>query len=109
MSGRWCAVVLLAVCLISPAHSLAAERAVEKRSPPPVVRQAPVAPPVNVNVTVNVHVSRDVNVDVKIDAPFTPVIGTLQIPEVVQRLLGNFLFKSPSPPPSKAAPAPAKK
>lgn len=62
----------------------------------------PVAKPVSpITVNVNVRVSHDTQVDVKIDAPVTLVIGTLQLPDFVQSLLGG-LFKKQDPSPAAA-------
>jgi hypothetical protein len=59
--------------------------------------------PVSVNVIVNVRVSHDTKVDVRIDAPFTPVVGSLQLPDFVQRMVGS-LFKTPDAPATKPGP-----
>jgi hypothetical protein len=92
-------VVCLAVaCLATfclPGASPAAAADKTAATPPAKPPHPPVA--VNVNVVVNVHT----NVNVRIDAPFTPVVGSVQLPDFVQRFLAGFFDRS-----AKATPKP---
>ena len=91
----------LFTCLVTVAPTVGrAAGAAEKKPAPPAVEHAAPLAPVNVNVIVNVRVSHDTKVDVKIEAPFMPVIGSVQLPDFVQHFLGGF-FK----PVAKDAPA----
>ncbi len=78
--------------------------AAEKSVPPAAASQAKPVAPVTVNVTVNVRVSHDTNIDVRIEAPVTPVIGSIQIPDFVQNLLTGFLKPSSPTQPKPASP-----
>ena len=95
--------ILAVLCPAGVGLSAPAEKAAAQPPAKPVS-------PVTVNVNVNVRVSHDTKVDVKVEAPFTPVIGTVQLPDFVQHLLSG-LFKMPIPPAAKApaTPGPAKK
>ena len=91
--------LLVAFCPAGVGRAAPADNAATRSADSPA---KPVSP-VSVNVTVNVRVSHDTKVDVRVNAPFTPIIGTLQIPDFVQKILGGF-FKSPDSPATKAAP-----
>lgn len=103
--------ILAVLCPAGAGLAAPAEKAAAQSASKPVS-------PVTVNVNVNVRVSHDTKVDVKIEAPFMPVIGTVQLPDFVQHLLSGF-FKMPSPPAAKVpatpdstvkpSPGPAKK
>jgi hypothetical protein len=93
-------VALLAVLYPARASQAAPADKTAVRSAAPVAK--PVSP-ITVNVNVNVRVSHDTRVDVNIGAPFTPIVGSVQIPDFVQHLLSGF-FKAPASSTPKAAP-----
>lgn len=96
--GMFVVFPLTTVCLAIFCPFGAIQAAPTEKKPESV---APASPkpvaPVNVNVTVNVRVSHDTKVDVRIEAPFTPVIGSLQLPDFVQRFVGGFFKTSDAP------------
>jgi len=92
----------VAACLAGPSLAGTKEAAPTKQAQPveKVVKAAVVksaesqpvpASPVNVTVTVNVTVNRNIDVEVSANLTPIPIIGSVQLPDFVQRLIEGFI------------------